>query len=379
MKIGLEAKVLTPRAGGIGRYAANLIAALLSAAPAREHDLEFVLFTGPQTCRRLLMELPARYSECFCTVQSSLLRALFALPVSLKRQHIKVFHGLDHVGIPLFGKHGRYVVTVHDVLPLMFPQMFTRKHRFVVRAALPRVVKQADAIIVPSHAVKRDVLHYLQVDESRIVVIPEGCDARFHPASTAERLRQVRHKYGLPEVYILCVGTLQPRKNVPTLLKAFAHLQQMMPRDPDVRLVIAGARGWYEAEIFQTVRDLALEQVVLFPGFIAEEDLPDLYRGARLFVFPSLSEGFGLPLLEAMGCGVPVLASNVSAIPEVAGDAALLVDPRDVEAMAAAMGDLLHNDRLRAHLRRQGLQRVQQFSWAKAAERTLDLYLALGL
>ena len=143
--------------------------------------------------------------------------------------------------------------------------------------------------------------------------------------------------------------------------------------------MIAGVRGWRDEEIFQTVRALGLEEVVLFPGFIAEEDLPDLYRGATFFVFPSLYEGFGLPVIEAMGCGVPVLASNVSAIPEVAGKAALLVDPCDIEHLAEAMGALLHNESLRERLRQQGLLRVQRFSWETTAQKTLDLYVSLGL
>jgi glycosyltransferase involved in cell wall biosynthesis len=152
----------------------------------------------------------------------------------------------------------------------------------------------------------------------------------------------------------------------------------MMALDPALHLVIAGARGWRDKEIFQTVQALGLEQVVRCPGFIEEEDLPDLYRGAVFFVFPSLYEGFGLPVLEAMGCGVPVIASNISAIPEVAGKAALLIDPHNVEELAAAMGELLHNEALRERLRRQGLVQAQCFSWETTAQKTLDLYVSLA-
>lgn len=378
LRIGIDGKLLSSCTGGIGRYAVNLVTSLLTVSVARDHVFEFVLFTGPQTARELLGSLPGTYSEHFCTLQSSLLRSLLTLPVGLMREHIDVFHGLDHVGIPLFFKKGKYVVTVHDVLPLILPQMFTRKHRLVVMTALARVSRQADLVIVPSQSVKQDVVHYLHVGEDRIVVIPEGCETRFRPVGAAARLSEVRLKYDLPALYILFLSTLQPRKNITTLLKAFAHLRHIMALDPALRLVIAGARGWYDNEIFQTIQALGLEQVVRCPGFVAEEDLPDLYRGAIFFVFPSLYEGFGLPVLEAMRCGVPVIASNLSAIPEVVGKAAWLIDPHNVEELAAAMGELLHNEALRERLRHKGLARAQSFSWETTAQKTLDLYVSLA-
>src|SRR5262245_43603254 len=327
LRIGIEAKVLTSRTSGIGRYATNLVRSLLMALPQQNDGLEIVLFTGPQTSRSVLDTLAGPYCEHFCAAQSSVLRALFALPRGIVQQNISVFHGLDHVGLPPFFKRSAYITTVQDVIPLLFPQLFTLKHRCVVRAGLARVAQQADVIIVPSSTVQHDVRQYLHISEDRVVVIPHGCEARFRPLTEPELLYKVRTKYGLPLLYLLSLCTLEPRKNITTLLHAFARLQSTLPGEPVLPLVVAGARGWREQAIFQTVKCLGLEQTVYFPGFIDDEDLPALYGGALLFVFPSLYEGFGLPVLEAMGCGVPVITSTTSSLPEVAGDAGLLVDP----------------------------------------------------
>lgn len=378
MRIGIEAKVLTSRPSGIGRYAINLVRSLLRALPEKDHTLEIVLLTGPQTARSVLDNCSGQYREHFCAIQSSLLRSLFSLPRSIVHHNINIFHGLDHVGIPLFSKRCTYIITVHDVMPLLFPQLFTLKHRLIVRAGLARVAQQADMVIVPSYAVQHDVQHYLHISKDRVVVIPEGCEPRFRPLAEPEQLYRVRVKYGLPPLYMLCLGTLEPRKNITTLLHAFARLRQILHGEPALHLVVAGARGWQEQTIFQTIKSLALEQVVCLPGFINDEDLPALYGGALLFVFPSLYEGFGLPVLEAMSCGVPVVTSNTSAMPEVAGDAALLVDPYDVKGMATAIAAIVHDASLRDNLRQKGLARAQQFSWEMTARQTLDLYLALG-
>jgi glycosyltransferase involved in cell wall biosynthesis len=377
MRIGFEGKVLTAQAGGTGRYAINLLRALLAAPSAAASDFEFVIFTGPQTTPELLRGFAGRYREQFLAAKSSLIRALALIPAALRRERIDVFHGLDHVAIPLVGKHGRYVASIHDVIPLKFPHLFTAKHRFMVRAGLARIAKQADLVIVPSQATRDDILAYTPLCKDRVCVIPAGCEPQFAPEVDPERLAQVRSRYALPAHYILALGTLEPRKNLPALLQAFAELRQRRDVDPQLQLVLAGARGWKEGEIFRTFKRLGLEQTVIFPGFIAEHDLPDVYRGATCFAFPSLYEGFGFPVLEAMACGVPVLASNTSSMPEVAGDAALFVDPSDIAAMAEALYRLLYDAALRTELRRQGLIRSRLFTWDSTAQKVLDLYHSL--
>ena len=377
MRIGLDGKILTLRAGGTGRYAINLTRAMLAEAAAHRPDLEFVVLTGPQTSREVMEELRGRCEVRFLGAKSSVIRSLTLVPAALRRLGVDIFHGMDHVGIPLVGRSCKYVVTVHDVIPLILPETFTPRHRLVVRMALARVRRKADLVVVPSHAVKRDVVRRVGLPEDRVVVTPEGCEPRFRPVRSAAALRDVAARYGLPARYVLAVGTLEPRKNLTTLLEAFARLRRDGEVHADLRLVLAGARGWLDEPIFATVRSLGLDDAVRFTGFVDDDDLPAVYSGAALFVFPSLHEGFGLPLLEAMACGVPVVTSNVSSLPEVAGDAATLVDPRDGRGLAAAIARLLRDEALHDRLREAGIARARQFSWAATARRTLDAYASL--
>ena len=377
MRIGLDGKILTLRAGGTGRYAINLTRAMLAEAAAHRPDIEFVVLTGPQTSREVMEEFRGRCEECFLGAKSSVIRSLTLVPAALRRLRVDVFHGMDHVGIPLVGRSGKYVVTVHDVIPLILPETFTPRHRLVVRLALARVRRKADLVVVPSHAVKRDVVRRVGLPENRVVVTHEGCEPRFRPVRSAAARRDVAARYGLPPRYVLAVGTLEPRKNLTTLLEAFARLRLDGEVDADLRLVLAGARGWLDEPIFATVRSLGLEDAVRFTGFVDDADLPAVYSGAALFVFPSLHEGFGLPLLEAMACGVPVVTSNISSMPEVAGDAAVLVDPRDTDGLAAAIARLLRDEALRDRLREAGIARARQFSWEATARRTLDAYASV--
>jgi len=257
------------------------------------------------------------------------------------------------------------------------PWAFPRKRRLISTAALFRARKQADIILVPSEASKADVIRYLQVEAGRVRVIPWGCEARFTPSAAPTHAAEVKKRYGLPDRYILFLGTLEPRKDVLTLLQAFALLRAGQS-DAELRLVIAGGMGWGYKEFFTTREALKLGDHVIFTGFVDEEDLPDLYRGALLFIYPSLYEGFGLPILEAMACGTPVITSTTSSMPEVAGNAALLVEPKKPESLAAAMASVLGDEMRMAELRRRGLERAKSFSWEAVARTTLDVYTTLA-
>lgn len=377
MRIGLDGKVLTLRAGGTGRYAINLTRAMLAEAAARRPDLRFVIFTGPQTSRAVMEEFRGACDECFIGAKSSVVRSLTLVPAALRRRRIDVFHGMDHVGVPFVGKSGKYVATVHDVIPLILPETFTLRHRLVARAALARVRRKADLVIVPSLAVKDDVERRLGLPADRVVVTPEGCEPRFRPAA-ARTVAEVAARYRLPPRYLLAVGVQDPRKNLTALLQAFARLRRHGDIDAGVQLVLAGTQGRLAAPLARTVRTLGLESAVVLPGFIDDDDLPAVYSGAAVFVFPSLYEGFGLPVLEAMACGAPVVTSNAASMAEVAGGAAMLVDPRDVAGLAAAVAQVLHDERLRERLRGAGLARARQFSWKTAARQTLDAYASLA-
>jgi len=315
--------------------------------------------------------------ERFGWIKSTLLRSSVLLPVGVLLERIEVFHGLDQSGIPLFFKAGKYVVTIHDVIPLVLPWAFPPRHRWVLATALVRIRKQAEMVIVPSTAAAEDVVHFLRVERERISVIPMGCEPRFQPVEEPVRAVALRRRYDLPERYILFVGTLEPRKNVQTLLQAFAQVIAEMPQD-DLTLVIAGGKGWGGEDYMSTVDALKLHDHVRFAGFVGDDHLPELYRGALLFVYPSLYEGFGLPVLEAMACGTPVITSNRASLPEVAGDAALLVDPTQPEALAAAMTSILNDAELRRTLRAKGLARAHTFTWDAVAQQTVAIYRAVG-
>jgi glycosyltransferase involved in cell wall biosynthesis len=376
-RIGIDGKVISPRAGGIGTSAFNLVRSCLRTAADHYPQMEFVIFTGPHTCSEDIHGTNCTVDGRFQSIESSLLRHLFLIPRGLRAQHIDVFHGLDHVGVPLFAKVGRYVATIHDMIPLLWPQWVTHKHRLVVTAAYHRLRQQADLVITPSEATKADVVRHLQINPQRIAVIPWGCDERFQPGSDPERFAAVRQRYQLPAQYLLFVGTLEPRKNLTTLLHAYAMLRAEACA-VDFKLVVAGRTGWLYADVFDTVKTLALEDEVIFTGFVADADLPDLYRGAQALVFPSLYEGFGLPILEAMASGVPVITSHTASMPEVAGDAAILVDPHDPQAIAEGIARVLAEDRLRQALIQKGLARARCFTWDSVAHKTLELYAALA-
>ena len=376
LRIGIEGKVLTRQIGGIGRCAINLLSAMASLASQEWADLEFVIFAAPQTDRTLLQDLNVKVCRGLQHVRSSMLRSCFGLPVAARVESIDIFHGFDESGLPFFLKRGKFVATIHDVMPLMFPWAFPFKHRLVSRFALSRVCRQADVVIVPSSATKAELLRYLSVDESKVVVTPWGCEARFQSAGDPTSLALVRQRYRLPERYLLFLGTLEPRKNVLTLLQAYAQLCAQQAA-LDVKLVIAGGHGWGYKDVKATCEALRLTDRVVFTGFVDEDDMPDLYRGAMLFVYPSLYEGFGLPIVEAMACGVPVITSNVASIPEVAGEAAILVEPRQPEALAAAMASVLGDAQLQDTLRQRGLERASQFSWERVARQLLAVYRSL--
>ena len=272
----------------------------------------------------------------------------------------------------------RSVVTVHDLGYLYYPQAHRLLDRLYLDLSTRYNARVSTHLIADSLATKRDLIERYGTEPDKITVVYPGYDeATFQPVRDGEAIEAVKAKYDITGDYILFVGTLQPRKNLIRLIEAFSNLQpptsNLQPPISNIQLLIAGKSGWLYEKIFRRVEELGLEGTVLFPGYIAAEDLPALLSGARLFVFPSLYEGFGLPVLEALACGTPVVCSNASSLPEVAGDAALLVDPLDVEGLAAALERVLRDEELRAELIERGFEQVRKFSWERCARETLDV------
>jgi glycosyltransferase involved in cell wall biosynthesis len=283
----------------------------------------------------------------------------------------ELFHATEHLLMPL--RRVPTVLTVHDLIFRLFPQHHKRLNYWYLNATLPLYCQRAGAIIAVSEATKRDLVRLYGLPPERITVVHEAAAPHFAPPAPGH-VEQVRARYHLPGRYLLRVGTLEPRKNLERLLDV---LQDLRRSDPAMRLVIVGSKGWLYEGFFRRLEELALGDAVQLTGYVPDEDLPALYGGATLLVEPSHYEGFGLPLLEAMACGTPVVCSNTSSLPEVGGDAARTFDPADVDAMAEGIRAVWRDAALREAMRQTGLARAAQFSWERAARETMAVYTSL--
>ncbi len=295
------------------------------------------------------------------------------LPVLVRRLKAHLFHGLAFVA-PLWGLSIPRVITVHDLSFVRFPETLPSWKARYLRWFTRQSLRQAARVITVSEHTRRDVLAWVHLPPESVVTVPNGVEARFYPLPAAQ-VREWQARRGLPRRFILYLGTLQPRKNLETLIRAYARWrQQASAAAHDIALVLAGARGWFFAHLFRLVDELGLREHVHFPGYVPSDELPLWYNAATLFAYPSLFEGFGLPVLEAMACGTPVLVASTSSLPEIVGGAGVLLPPTDVEAWAEALTSLLHDDERRAFLGRAARERAQHFSWERTARETLAVY-----
>ncbi len=285
---------------------------------------------------------------------------------------IDLFHATDFVLAPSRAKHK--LVTVHDLAFLFYPEAaMPSLHRYL-NVVVPRSVRRADYIIADSANTAKDLTEQWQIDPARISVVQGAVDHfHFHPVPDPARQQTVRERYGVgPGPFIFGLSKLEPRKNFARLIEAFAAARREanLPH----RLIIGGGKGWLYDQIFATVQELGLADVVHFPGFIADADLPVLYSAADFFAYPSLYEGFGLPILEAMACGTPVMTGDNSCLPEAGGDAVLYVKSEDVDSLAAGLIRLTTDSALRADLRQKGLDQAATFTWPRSARQLWEVY-----
>lgn len=260
------------------------------------------------------------------------------------------------------------IVTIHDLSFIRFPDLFRPANRLYLTVLTRLSARRARRLIAVSAHAAAETTRLLDVSPERIDVVYHGVDPAFCPLPADEVAAFCRRR-GLPERFVLCVGTLEPRKNQTKLVEAFARIH-----DSQVKLVLVGGKGWLYDELFARVEALGLSGQVIFAGYVMNDELPMWYNAATALAYPSVYEGFGLPVLEAQACGTPVLTSNVSSLPEAAGDAAVMVDPYDVEALAAGLNRLLTDEALRHELRERGMVHAQQFSWPHAAQETARVY-----
>ena len=304
------------------------------------------------------------------------------LPIEMLSGRQDLFHATDFV-LPPTLQNTRTLLTVHDLSFVRDPESAHPGLRRYLNTVVPRSVDKAHHVLADSRATKDDVVTLYGTAPDKITVLYCGVDARFSPKKQRGEEERIRRRYKLGrQPFILSLGTLQPRKNYSRLISAFARVADVSKwidgRPVSHKLVIVGKQGWLYDSIKADVSRLGVRTRIVFPGFADDEDLPALYRAADLFVFPSLYEGFGLPPLEAMACGTPVITSNVSSLPEVVGDAGMTVDPTDVYALANAMGRVLQDSQLRQQMIERGLARAAEFTWLRAARQLRQVYQQIG-
>jgi len=364
MRIGIDARTLSVK-GGPRTYVLNLIEALNKIDESNEYviyyDNKCHVGTFPGI-KEVVVKLP---NKALCLLWDQIL-----LPMKHRTDDVDLIHNTKSAG-SLFN-NCKSVITIHDIIPIIFPETEKILNRLYWGVQIPLAAKYADHIITVSDASKKDIMSHFNISDEKISVIYNATNNNFKVITDIGTISMVTSKYHLPDKYILCVGTIQPRKNLKILIKAFSKLQHEC--NIKHKLVIAGRKGWLYKDIIELIDKLKIENDIIFTGFIDDNDLPLIYNAADLFVYPSFYEGFGIPPLEAMACGTPVITSNTSSLPEVVGDAGIMIDPHDLDGLTQAMYDVLTNDDLRENMIKKGLERSKLFSWEKTARETLKVY-----
>jgi glycosyltransferase involved in cell wall biosynthesis len=371
VRVAIEYTAALNQRAGIGRFVRNLVASVL----AQDTDDQFVLLhaalngTDPAVLPRgrNVSTSEVHLPERWLTILWHRLRV--PLAVESFTGPVDIFHAPDFVLAPV--RRARRVVTVHDLAFLLYPECADARLRGYLMNVVPRSVQRADFVVADSANTRNDVICLLGAAPERTAVVPGGVEPRFQPAS-AESVAELRGRLGLTAPFVLSIGMIEPRKNWQGLIRAYSQARGRhgLPH----QLVIAGPRGWLWESIFEERERSPFRNDIVFLGFVADHDLPTLYTAADLFAFPSFYEGFGLPPLEAMACGTPVVVSDAASLPEVVGDAGLAVSAEDIDGLAEAMASAVLDGPLRERLRAAGLARAAQFSWPAAAARQLEVY-----
>ncbi|USN53235.1 MAG: glycosyltransferase family 4 protein [Candidatus Nomurabacteria bacterium] len=372
MRIGIDCRtILNPSVGegaGVGHYTYFLIKNLLQQDKRNEYVLFFDSSMKDLRPFRRDNATPKYFpfSERRRYLPFAYSHVLTARAMQTER--LDLFHAPANI-IPL-GYTGPAVVTIHDLAIYKNPSWFPRQI-FSTKLLVPKSLTRAERIIAVSESTAEDLRELFKVPSEKISVIYEGVDVRPNPG---EPQPDPRERFNLPDDYLCFVGTLEPRKNLPRLIRAYAQALRQDVRFHNIPLVLAGKKGWQSAEVFAALEQEGIQDNVHYLGYISKNEKLELIRHARAFVFPSLYEGFGLPVIEAMALGTPVLTSDISSLPEITGGAAYLVDPEEVNAIANGLARLAFDDNLRQRLSQQGLEQARRFSWDKVALRTIAVY-----
>jgi glycosyltransferase involved in cell wall biosynthesis len=375
MRVAIDYSAAVNQRAGVGRLVRNQILALAELDTDNEYRLVYArpnrgsLPHFPRARNFVRREVGLR--ERWLTIMWH--RAKVPVPADWLSGPVDIFHSPDFVMPPL--RHARGILTVHDLAFLMRPECAQAQLREYLEDVVPRSVRRADFIIADSENTRNDLVVLLGVQPSSVAVVPGGVEARFKPVTDTMLLQAVRRRLGIGDApFVLAIGVLEPRKNLSRLMDAFQILKNRGRVPSNLKLVLAGGKGWLFDSIFDHHAESPIRNDIVLPGFVSDDLLPALYSAAQAFAFPSLYEGFGLPILEAMACGTPVVASRASCLPEVADGAAVMIDPTDVDQLADGLEQVVIDLPLRARLVELGRQRAAQYTWRAAAERLLEVY-----
>ncbi len=372
MHIAIDYTAGIRQEAGIGNYVRNLVSAML----AQDTSNQYTLLTSGRPTRERPFPTTANVRGRSIFIPDRYLNILWyrwRLPLyaTYFTGQVDIYHGPDFT-LPPLGKKLHKVVTVHDLAFLEHPEYAVPALAAYLKKVVPEAVEAADVVCAVSYATCHTLIEHFKTPPQKITIIPNGVGAHLRRITDPVILGAIRNKFELKHPLILGVGTLEPRKNHLGLIKAFYLAQKR--RGGPAMLALAGGRGWLYEKTLETVAELKLENKVRFLGHVSDLELVALYSMADVFAFPSFSEGFGVPPLEAMACGAPVITSNTSSLPEVVGDAALLVDPFDKHALAKAITRLLEDEQLREDLRQKGYQQAKQYTWPESARKMLSVY-----
>jgi glycosyltransferase involved in cell wall biosynthesis len=370
MRIGFDARLVYYQQAGIGQYILQLVQGLArhvspSAEGQKVSHRELLVFRSRKAPP---LDLPDWIQQSKLWTPSHHRLESGAMRIELASKRLDLLHSPDF--IPPFGGSFRSVITIHDLNFIHFPQFLTPESRRYY-GQIFRAVERADHILTDSHWTRDDVIEHLDVSPERVTTVHLAANPVYRPITNQQEVRRAVASFGLPSEFIIFVGTLEPRKNLPTLLHA---LRKLRDSGYGIHLAVVGQKGWLFDRVFSTLTELSLIDCVHFLENVSNEDLARLYNAARCLTLPSYYEGFGLPPLEAMACGTPVVVSDRSSLPEIIGDAGLLVDPDNADELAATLAQILDDGALCTSLRQRGLVRAGQFSWAKAAAETMAVY-----
>lgn len=369
IKLGLDVRTMSPKGTGIGRVEIEITRKLVELLPADAWEIH--LYPGasaevePQLAGKVIVHDELR------KINSTAKRSAWDIPAAAARDKMDIFHSLDFMG-PCWKSGFKLVQTVHDVIPAVFPSESSWKSLFMCKYMMPFMFMAEDVLMVSSDNTKRDILRlYRGVKEEKIKTVRLAGREEFRAAVSEKEIARVREKYGIKNKYFLFTGTLEPKKNPVRLAEAFDAFSKDYP---GYNMVFAGAKGWNVDRLYEIAKN---NPAIIFTGFVPDEDLLPLVKGAFCFTFPSTYEGFGLPVLDAYNAGVPLITSNAASIPEIAGDAALLVDPYEPATITAAMVRAATEPALREELVKKGYAQSEKFTWEKTANEIILTYKTL--